>query len=83
MIWSTFIGGKYAECLVKFEGGKLCTSFTHLPPLMSDDGGHGMIFEGERGLYLTLHTPNKSGLERPAFIKLSEIDGEIKIAERQ
>ena len=82
MIWSTFIGGKYAECLVRFEGGRLGTSFTHMPPLMSDDGGHGMIFRGADGLYLTLHSPNKGGLERPCFTRIVETDGKIIVADK-
>ena len=39
MIWSTFIGQNYAECLVHFEGGELSANFEHKPPIMADDGG--------------------------------------------
>lgn len=79
MIWSTFIGGKYAECLVEFEGGRLGTEFKHLTPLMTDDGGHGMIFKAEGKTYLTLHSPNSSGKERPCFTLLEDSDGILKI----
>lgn len=67
MIWSTFIKGNYAECVVKFKDGKLGTSFEHLPVLIDDDGGHGMLFSDGEKTYFTYHTPNKSGLERPMF----------------
>ena len=80
MIWSTFIGGKYAECLVEFEGGRLGDRFVHLSPLIADDGGHGMIFSAEGRLYLSLHSPNKSGLERPTFIELYDSGEEIRLA---
>lgn len=72
MLWSTFINDKYAECLVSFEDGKLGMKFSHMEPLIRDDGGHGMIFEGKDGLYLTFHTPNTKGQEKPAFFRLQD-----------
>lgn len=72
MLWSTFIKGKYAECLVKFDGGEIGTSFTHLEPLIDDDGGHGMIFCSGEKLYLTFHSPNKSGFEKPRFVEIED-----------
>lgn len=73
MIWSTFIDHKYAECMVRFKNGEIGTEFEHLEPLLKNDGGHGMIFNTNNGLYLTYHTPNKSLSERPAFKKLKDI----------
>ncbi len=70
MIWSTFIGANYAECLVHFKGGELGEDFEHLEPIMADDGGHGMLFEENGKLFLVLHSPNKIGSERPAFTEL-------------
>lgn len=67
MIWSTFIKGQYAECLVRFCGGELGTSFEHLDPLITDDGGHGMIFKAGEQLMLTFHSPNTQGEEHPVF----------------
>ena len=67
MIWSTFPKGLYAECVVKFEGGSIKNSFEHLAPLIDDDGGHGMIFRADDKLYLTFHSPNSSGSERPSL----------------
>ena len=70
MLWSSFINDQYAECLVKFTDGTLSENFVHLEPLIRNDGGHGMIFRGKDGLYLTYHTPNTKGSERPSFRKL-------------
>jgi 5'(3')-deoxyribonucleotidase len=54
-------------------------NFTHLDPLIDDDGGHGMIFKGEKGLYLTFHSPNKSLYERPKFVKIFDNGENIKM----
>lgn len=67
MLWSTFVDKKYAECLVRFNEGKLSTDLTHLEPLITDDGGHGMIFEKDGKRMLTFHSPNVTGSERPVF----------------
>ena len=67
MIWSSFVKGKYAEFVLKFQGGKLGTAFAHQKPLLDSDGGHGMIFSDGKNTYFTYHTPNKSLFERPEF----------------
>ena len=72
MLWSTFINHQYAECLVKFNDGELNMNFTHLAPLIDDDGGHGMIFKDDENIYLTFHSPNKSLYERPKFVKIKD-----------
>lgn len=72
MIWSTFIGGKYAQCIAKSDNGEIDGNFIHLEPLIKNDGGHGMLFSANDELYLTYHYPNKSKLERP-IIKRIEI----------
>lgn len=79
MLWSTFIKGNYAQCLVRFKGGRLLAELEHLPPLIADDGGHGMIFKADGRLYLTLHTPNKSGFEHPCFIELEDKGNSLSI----
>lgn len=70
MIWSTFIKGKYAECVVRFTHGSIKGELEHLAPIIDDDGGHGMIFNVEDRIYLTFHTPNQTNYERPKFIEL-------------
>lgn len=77
MLWSTFIKGKYAECLVKFNDGEIGMEFTHLPPMIDDDGGHGMVFKDNEKFYLTFHTPNQTDYERPRFIEIEDKGNEI------
>ena len=79
MIWSTFINGKYAECVVKFKDGKLGTDFEHMKPLLDNDGGHGMIFVDGKQTYLTYHTPNVKGLERPMFRLIEDLGDRLVI----
>ncbi len=80
MLWSTFIKSKYAECLVRFRGGEIGTDFEHLPPLVENDGGHGMIFTDNEGkLRLTYHTPNQTGYERPYFVGLEDTGDTVKV----
>lgn len=79
MVWSTFINGKYAQCLARSDNGEINGKFIHLAPLISDDGGHGMIFRGEDGLMLTFHTPNETGSEHPAFKKLRDTGDCVEI----
>ncbi len=72
MIWSSFIKNKYAELLVRFKDGKIGTEYTHLPPLLTDDSGHGMIFEDKDKLFLTYHYPNTKGGEHPHFTEITD-----------
>lgn len=79
MIWSTFINGKYAECIAKSDNGEIDGNFVHLVPLITDDGGHGMIFTADNKLMLTFHSPNKTNYERPVFKELTDIGDNIKL----
>lgn len=80
MLWSSFINGQYAECLVKFKDGELGMDFEHLAPLVDNDGGHGMVFEDMNGiLHLTYHTPNRSGFEHPYFVAIEDMGDNLKI----
>lgn len=80
MLWSTFIEGKYAQCVVRFNGGELGMDFEHLEPLVKSDGGHGMVFRGEEDrLYLTYHTPNTQTYERPCFTELEDMGDSLVI----
>ena len=80
MLWSTFIKGQYAECLVKFTDGEIDGNFVHLDPLIDDDGGHGMIFGNGNKLYLTFHKPDTPhGSERPEFFEMEETENGLKI----
>ena len=79
MLWSTFIKEKYAECVVRFTDGELGMNFEHLPPILDDDGGHGMIFKGKDKLYLTFHSPNQTDYERPCFIEIEDNGSSVSI----
>lgn len=79
MIWSSFINKNYAEMVVKFKNGRLCTEFEHLKPLLDSDGGHGMIFKDKEKTYFAYHTPNKPGLEHPEFCLFSDDGNNISI----
>lgn len=79
MIWSSFIKEKYAEFLVRFEDGEIGLNFTHLPPIIDNDGGHGMIFETNNKLIFTFHSPNTSELEHPVFIEILDNGDSISI----
>jgi len=79
MLWSTGVNGKYAQCITRFGNGNLGLEFKHLPLLVDDDGGHGMLFEADGRLYLTLHTPNATGKERPVFIEIMDKGNRVEI----
>lgn len=79
LIWSTFIDHKYAQCVAKSNNGRIDGKFVHLPPLVTNDGGHGMIFKADDKLTLTFHTPNQTCLERPVFRQLEDMGDTIKI----
>lgn len=50
--------------------------------MFSKDGGHGMIFKTKDGsLKFTLHSPNKSPLERPLMFDLKEVDGTLVLVD--
>ena len=80
MIWSTFINHQYAQCIAKSDNGEINGNFIHLPPLIVNDGGHGMVFTGKDGLMLTFHTPNKSGYEHPVFVKIKDTGSSLELA---
>lgn len=81
LIWSTFVNHMYCQCVAKSLNGELDGAFTHLPPLITNDGGHGMIFKADDKLYLTFHTPNKSLEEHPTFKELIDTGDSIVIKE--
>jgi hypothetical protein len=76
MLWASFSKDGYAEAIAISDSGNIEGPWRHAPELLySKDGGHGMIFKAYDGkLYLTLHTPNQSLMERPVFIPLLEKD---------
>lgn len=81
MIWSTFIDGKYAQCMAKSDNGEIDGKFIHLDPLITNDGGHGMVFKTNDDFYLTYHSPNKTDYERPVFRKIKDNGDKIMLCE--
>lgn len=81
LIWSTFVNHMYCQCVAKSSNGELDGEFIHLPPIITNDGGHGMIFKANDKLYLTFHTPNKSLEEHPTFKELIDTGDSIVINE--
>lgn len=79
MIWSTFIKHTYAQCIARSENSSIMGSFEHLPPLITEDGGHGMLFCSGSDLILTFHSPNQTGLERPRFVKLKDCGDTLRL----
>lgn len=80
MLWSTHIKELYAECIVRFEGGEIGESFEHLPPLVDNDGGHGMLFRDLEGkLMLTYHTPNRKNFEHPYFVRVEDMGDRLEL----
>ena len=80
MIWSTVKDRNYCQCVTKSSNGKINGEWTHLEPIFTNDGGHGMIFKDFNGkLKLTLHSPNIQLEEKPIFFDIEETENSIAI----
>ena len=79
MIWSTFIKSSYIEACVRFKDGVLNNNFEHLDPIITDDGGHGMIFSANNKLYLTFHSPNQTDYERVRLVEIQDTGNSISV----
>ncbi len=81
MIWSNFASDGYAVGIARSDNGRLDGNWTQEGLLFSKalsgkwEGGHGMIFELDGQLYISLHAPNTptdGREEMPTFIPLRE-----------
>lgn len=72
MLWSTILDTGYAECIARSDNGRIDGKFEHLSPLVTSDGGHGMIFRAGETLYFIFHTPNRTDDERPCLVELTD-----------
>ena len=80
MLWSSYKNGKYALGIARSENGIKGPWLQKPQALFEADGGHGMIFKSYEGkIYLSIHTPNNTPMERPVFIELEEVDDDLKI----
>jgi hypothetical protein len=77
MLFSSVAASGYAMGYATSESGTILGPWKQVDkPLVSSDGGHGMIFQTFEGeLYLTYHSPNKTPNERPFFVPLTETEG--------
>lgn len=68
MIWSSYGKGRYL--VLEAESDSIYGPWTHYGSRYDFDGGHAMLFERPDGTrMIALHTPNKTGLERPFFME--------------
>ena len=82
MIWSTCVRGAYYQCLAVSDNGEIDGNWLQLPPLFTEDGGHGMVFRDLAGaLRLVLHAPNASGREHPEFFRLEDTGEGLRVSE--
>ncbi|MBR0538287.1 MAG: family 43 glycosylhydrolase [Clostridia bacterium] len=80
MIWSTIVRGAYYQCLAMSDTGEIDGNWIQLPPVFTEDGGHGMVFRDRAGaLRLVLHTPNISGCEHPKFFRLEDTGDRLRV----
>lgn len=81
MLWASFQDGVYAQGIARSVSGSILGPWVHEEkPAYQNDGGHGMLFRTFGGqLTLTLHSPNKTPLERPLFIEMAETNGGLKV----
>ena len=78
-LWASISENGYTQGAALSDSGEIDGRFRQIEPLFKDDGGHGMVFRNLQGeLTLTLHSPNKTPMERPRFYPLVEEDGLLK-----
>ena len=83
MPWSSFVAGRhYAQGVSRSESGRISGPWRHdAEPLLTDDGGHGMLFRTFEGrLMLALHQPSTSPMERARLMPVEERGGRLHLA---
>ncbi|MBR6004282.1 MAG: glycoside hydrolase, partial [Lachnospiraceae bacterium] len=73
MLWSSFGKEGYTLALAKSESNTIHGPWKQVPKLLFEkDGGHGMLFKALDGKIMgALHSPNKTGFERPYFFDVT------------
>ena len=81
MLWSRFGEHGYVEAISRSDNNDITGNWVPDEELLFErDGGHGMLFATLDGkLMLTLHSPNETPLERPAFYEMEERDGKLAV----
>ena len=89
MLWSNSDSAGYCVGIARSVDGRVDGTWTQDHELlysrnitgMKYDGGHGMLFYDTDGqMYLSIHSPNRSGMDRletPVFIPVREENGTI------
>ncbi len=79
MLWSSH--GKEGYAMGMAIADKIDGEWRHIEkPLISSNGGHGMIFEKDGKLFISYHMPNDPHmLERAHFAEIEEYDGVYRL----
>jgi beta-xylosidase len=82
MLWASFGPNGYIETVARSKSGQITGPWEQLPPLLEEDGGHGMLFYTFDGkLMLVLHQPNHDSHAK-LFEMLDEGDRIVILRER-
>lgn len=81
MLWSSLRDNVYCQAVSRSLNGTLLGGWTHDQKLLiSQDGGHGMLFRSfDQRLWFTCHQPNQNPLERPRLMEVLEKDDILTI----
>ena len=82
MLWSSGGPRGYAMGIARSPSGRVQGPWRQDPePLYAEDGGHGMLFTTFAGqLMFALHSPNRTPDERPLFVPVEDVKGQLRIA---
>ena len=85
MLWSSWQeNGKYAEAVAYSLSGRLVGPWRQAEPLLTDDSGHGMIFNTFDGrLMLVVHRPTMSPQSRARLHELEDTGDGLKIKQQR
>ncbi len=73
LMWSGFSKNGYTIGQAVSKNGLKGPWIHPAEPIYDKDGGHGMLFHKKDGnLWLTIHTPNETGKERPIFLEIED-----------
>ena len=81
MLWSSLGWKGYAMGVARSESSAVTGPWVQQPnALWEEDGGHGMIFQAFDGrLFVTLHQPNHTPLERARFFEILDCGDHITL----
>ncbi len=81
MLWSSFSESGYAMGIARSESGTIEGPWIQEEkPIADTDSGHGMLFRSLDGkIFMTVHAPNSTPLERPVFIEVEETGRSIRV----